>query len=123
MTLIVERTTRRIVGLWGDGREDPTKHDRVEVPLAAFAGLPDGEKYLNGDGTVRCVPTPPTAEQTQDAADVDAARQGIAALVADIERLDDATVTLTAAQLRAHLAHTDRALVALLRHSRRREQW
>lgn len=55
----------------------------------------------------------------QDAGDRDTVRQAVTPLLADAATLSDTTVTLTAAQQRAMLARTGRAVAALARTLRR----
>jgi hypothetical protein len=55
----------------------------------------------------------------EDQADRDLARTMYAALLADVARLEDTTVTMTAQVYRNHLARTDRVLAAVLRRLRR----
>jgi hypothetical protein len=61
-----------------------------------------------------------STERDQDTVDRADLRLAVAVLIADAGRLEDQQLVLSAQQLRAHLARTNRALVAIVRSLARR---
>ena len=90
------------------------------LPVAAVHG--DGLVVLaldEGDDTI-ALDAAEAEALAADEADRSALRDLLGVLAADIARLEDTAQALTAQAIRNHLARTDRALVAIMRHLRRR---